>query len=157
MPRPTAGWAGPTGTRPGGCWRPRRAAGIWPSTILRATQFHELLGQVLHAVQRWPVAALPLDIRFQSVAAAEVAARAADLVAAAPVGRAPDFGGPQVLSGRQIAATWRQHHGGPRALVSLRWPGKVYHAFADGHNTCPQHADGLQTWTDFVLDANLCP
>jgi uncharacterized protein YbjT (DUF2867 family) len=127
------------------------------STILRATQFHELLGQVLRAVERWPVAALPLDLRFQSVVANEVATRAADLVEAPPVGRAGDFGGPQVLSGREIVDIWREHRGRPRAVISLRWPGRVYRAFADGHNTCPQHADGRKNWSDFVREAQLRP
>jgi uncharacterized protein YbjT (DUF2867 family) len=128
-----------------------------PSTILRATQFHELLGQMLHAVERWPVAALPLDLKFQSVAAGEVAARAADLVEAAPAGRASDFGGPEVLSGRQIAVIWREQRGRPRAVISLRWPGKVYSAFAAGHNTCPEHADGRKNWSDFVREIQLRP
>jgi uncharacterized protein YbjT (DUF2867 family) len=121
-----------------------------PSTVLRATQFHELLAGVLSAVERWPLAVLPLELRFQSVAAAEVAERAAELVAAAPVGRAPDFGGPQVLADRQIADIWRQRRGGPRALISVRWPGRAYRALAEGRNTCPEHADGRQTWSEFV-------
>lgn len=128
------------------------ASGV-PSTTLRATQFHELLDRALRAVGRLPVAALPLAFLFQSVAASEVATRMAELVEAEPLGRAPDFGGPQVLSGWQIAATWRVRHGRPRTLLSLRWPGRVYRAFATGANTCPEHADGRQTWAEFVSAA----
>ncbi len=122
-----------------------------PSTVLRATQFHELLAAVLGPLSRWPVAPLPLDARFQSVAAAEVAARAAELLDGDPAGRAPDFGGPQVLGLRSIVRTWRRYHDGrPRNVLNIRWPGDLYHGLADGLHTCPEHADGRQTWAEFV-------
>lgn len=126
------------------------AASTVPSTTLRATQFHELLEAALRTVGRFGVAPLPLSLRFQSVAASEVAARMAELAEGEPLGRAPDFGGPQVLTVREIAETWRAHHRRPRMLVSVRWPGKVYRGFAAGANTCPEHADGRQTWAEFV-------
>jgi len=63
-----------------------------PFTILRATQFHELIALGLRAVERLPVAPLPVDFRFQPVAAAEVAARLSELVDSAPGGRVEDMG-----------------------------------------------------------------
>src|SRR6059058_501619 len=42
-------------------------------TILRATQFHELLSAALLAVERWPIVPLPVSWRFQPVAAEEAA------------------------------------------------------------------------------------
>ncbi len=121
-----------------------------PSTTLRATQFHELLAMALGAVGRWPVSVLPLDLVFQSVAAAEVAARAADVLEDEPLRRAPDFGGPEVLTGWQIAGAWRAVHGWPRRVFSVRLPGRAYRAFADGLATTPDHADGRQTWAQFA-------
>jgi uncharacterized protein YbjT (DUF2867 family) len=121
-----------------------------PSTILRATQFHELLEVALRAAGRLPVPILPLDLVFQSVAAAEVAARAAELLDGPPLGRAPDFGGPQVLTGWQLAGIWRAHFGWPRAVLNVPLPGRAGRAFGKGRNTCPEHADGCQTWAEFV-------
>ncbi len=126
------------------------AASPVPSTTLRATQFHELIARVLVSTARSPVAMLPLDLPFQSVAAAEVAARAADLIEGEPLGRAPDFGGPQVLTGRQITQAWLHRHSHPRVVFGIRWPGAVYRAFAAGLHTCPEHADGHQTWEEFL-------
>jgi uncharacterized protein YbjT (DUF2867 family) len=123
-----------------------------PATVLRATQFHELLATALRATGRLPTAPLPLDFLFQSVAAAEVAGRVADLLAGPPLGRAPDFGGPEVLNGWQLVAAWRARLGSPRSVLNLRLPGRVYRAFADGLNTCPDHADGRQRWAEFVAD-----
>lgn len=126
------------------------AASPVPSTTLRATQFHELLAGALQAAERLPVAPLPLDVLFQSVAADEVAARAADIIEGPPLGRATDFGGPEVLNGWQIAGIWRAHRGKPRAIVSVRFPGGLYRAFSRGLNTCPSYAAGKQTWVQFL-------
>jgi uncharacterized protein YbjT (DUF2867 family) len=126
------------------------AAGSVPYTILRATQFHELLALALGAASRLPVAPLPVGWKFQSVAAAEVAAHAAGLLDGEPAGRAADFGGPQVLTGWQIAGAWRAVHGRPRAVIGLRVPGGASRAFTRGLNTCPDHAYGRQTWAEFL-------
>ena len=120
------------------------------ATIFRATQFHELLVWALRSVGRLPVAPLPLEWRFQSVAAAEAATRAAELLDGEPIGRAPDFGGPEVLTVREIVAAWRGRHARPSRVVNLRLPGNVYRGFREGRNTCPDHRDGRQTWPEFV-------
>jgi uncharacterized protein YbjT (DUF2867 family) len=125
-------------------------SGKVPSTVLRATQFHELLAIGLRATMNWPVRPLPLDLLFQSVAAAEVAVRVADVAEGDPLGRAPDFGGPEVLNGWQVVAAWRARHGWPRSVLNVRLPGAAYRAFADGRNTCPSHADGRETWAEFA-------
>lgn len=121
-----------------------------PSTTLRATQFHELLARMLGAVGHWPISPLPLELSFQTVAAAEAAARTAEVAEGEPVRRAPDFGGPQVLTAWQMTGAWRAVHGWPRRVLSVRLPGRGYRAFADGLATCPGHADGRQTWAEFA-------
>lgn len=121
-----------------------------PHTILRATQFHDLLAAVLSGVQRLPIAALPLDFRFQPVATEDVAVRIAELVEGEPRGRAADFGGPQVHTLAELTEIWRQQHGRPRRTLPLRLPGAVARGFRAGDNTCPDHADGTRTWADYV-------
>lgn len=123
-------------------------------TILRATQFHELVAQGLRALERLPVAPLPGDFRFQSVAAVEVAARLANLLDRDALGRAPDFGGPEVLTLDEMARAWRSQRGRPRRQLSLRVPGRVGQAFRRGLNTTPGHADGRQRWAEFVSTAD---
>ena len=70
-------------------------AGPLPVSVLRATQFHEFAGQVLHRTRVGLVAAVP-RLRVQPVAAAEVAERLAALAAGPAVGRVPDLSGPRV-------------------------------------------------------------
>ncbi|MEV0034198.1 NAD(P)H-binding protein [Nocardia sp. NPDC050793] len=124
-----------------------------PHTILRATQFHELIAAILHSVERLPIAPLPLDLRFQPVAAVDVAARAAELIQGPPLGRAPDFGGPEVLTMAELADTWRAVRSRPRRVVRLPLAGKVARAFRAGDNTCPDHADGEQKWAQYAATA----
>jgi|SRR5437588_2194596 len=121
-----------------------------PHTILRATQFHELIAWLLRGAERLPVAALPLDFRFQTVAAADVASRVAELIAGEPAGGIVNFGGPEVLTLRQMAETWRAARGRPRRAVRVPLPGTVARAFREGRNTCPEQASGGQRWEEFV-------
>src|SRR5207249_3675811 len=78
------------------------ASGL-PFTILRATQFHELIDFVLGRLRRLPVRPLARGFRFQPIAATEAAARMAEIVAAPPVGFARDIGGPEVRDLRDLA------------------------------------------------------
>ncbi|WP_227983054.1 SDR family oxidoreductase [Nocardia spumae] len=121
-----------------------------PHTILRATQFHDLIAAVLGGVRRLPVAPLPTDFRFQPVDTGDVATRIADLAEGDPLGRAPDFGGPEVSTLAELARVWQRHRGGPKHLLPLRLPGRVAGGFRAGANTCPEHADGTRTWADYV-------
>lgn len=124
--------------------------GTAPDTILRATQFHELLERGLRAVGRLPLAPLPLDWQVQPVAAAEVAQRVADLVTGEPAGHTDDFAGPEVLDLRRVVETWRARHHRPRAVVRIPVPGRLSAALRRGANTAPGRADGRQTWGQFV-------
>jgi uncharacterized protein YbjT (DUF2867 family) len=124
-----------------------------PSTILRATQFHELAAMAFGALERSPVAPLPSGFCLQPVAAREVAERVVDLVCGSPVGRADDFGGPEVLSLAAMAGAWRVRRGRPRRFVSIPLPGSTARAFRKGLNTCPLQAEGRQTWQDYLQDA----
>jgi uncharacterized protein YbjT (DUF2867 family) len=130
------------------CERLIEAAPV-PHTILRATQFHELVAGAFASLSRFPVAGFPLNMRAQPVAAAECAERLAGLAGGEPLGRAPDFGGPEVLTAREMLATWRTRHDRPRAF-NLPLPLPVFRAFREGRNTCPGHRDGRQTWAEFV-------
>lgn len=125
------------------------AAGPVPYTILRATQFHELIAVLFTALGRLPAAPLPVRWRCQPVAAAEVASRLAELVEGNPSGRVADFGGPEVCTLGELAGQWRARHGRPRALVPIALPGRN-RGFVAGANTCPDRRSGRQTWAEFV-------
>jgi uncharacterized protein YbjT (DUF2867 family) len=131
------------------CERRVASSGV-PYTILRATQFHELVGWLMRVAERLPLAPLPLDFRLQTIAAGEVAIRIADVVHDGPQGGLVQLGGPEVLTLEQMAHAWRNQRGRPRRLVRLPAPGRAARAFREGRNTCPEHGEGIQTWAQFV-------
>jgi uncharacterized protein YbjT (DUF2867 family) len=120
-----------------------------PFTILRATQFHELAESRLRRLERLRIPAAPLGIRAQLVAARDTAEAAVAALERDPLGRI-DFGGPEVLGGREVLATWRKYRGEPRFVVPLAPIRNPWRGYARGLNTTPDHAYGRQTWRDYV-------
>jgi uncharacterized protein YbjT (DUF2867 family) len=91
-----------------------------PWSILRATQFHEFVDLLLQQATKIPfVSLLPIDFKVQTVDAREVAQRLCELVVSGPRGRAPDYGGPEVLTIGEIARTWLIWQGMHRLIVPL--------------------------------------
>lgn len=123
-----------------------------PWTILRATQFHDLILGVLRQLARLPILFLPAETAFQPVDAAEVAARLADLATGESAGRVPDMGGPQVRPIEDLARAYIRAAGLQRSLRPLRGPGQVLASFRAGHQLAPDHADGTRTWEEFLAE-----
>lgn len=123
-----------------------------PWSLLRATQFHYLLDLYFQAVTKPPLlAVLPSDLRFQTVDAAEVAARLCAAVAAGPSERLPDMGGPEVLTTGEMLRTWLSQRAMPRRVVHVPLPGNVACGFRLGYNTCPAESlHGQITWTQWL-------
>jgi uncharacterized protein YbjT (DUF2867 family) len=126
------------------------ASGI-PFTIQRATQFHELIELLIRTAGRLAFTPLPLDFKFQTIAAREAAVRIAELAGARPRGRALDIGGPQVQTLAEMVATWQAAGLPGRKIVRLPVPGRVGDAFRRGLNTCPDQASDGETWSEFVV------
>jgi uncharacterized protein YbjT (DUF2867 family) len=125
------------------------ASGI-PWTILRATQFHELLYGGLRSYTKSPLLLLPKGFRFQPIAAADVAQRLAALARAAPAGRVADLGGPQIHPVADLLHAYLGAVRKRRAVVSVPVPGKAAAGFRAGGNLTPEHRDGRVTWDDYV-------
>lgn len=99
-----------------------------PHTILRATQFHDLIRTYL-AKTRWlPVVPVP-DMRVQPVDVRDVAARVAELAVGPPRGRVPDLGGPKVETFADLARSY-----GARRVARFHLPGKAFRAYRAGGN-----------------------
>jgi uncharacterized protein YbjT (DUF2867 family) len=107
-----------------------RQGGV-PYTIVRATQFHELVAAALGAVGKYHVLPVP-KLQLQPVAAAEVARVVADVAAGRPGRERVQVAGPEVSSARDLARTWRSVTGRPALLVPLPVPGKLGRALRDG-------------------------
>lgn len=121
-----------------------------PVTVQRATQFHELFVLVARVLGRSPVVPVPAGFRAQPVAAADVAERLAELALGAPVGRAPDLGGPVVHEMADLVKAALRRLGKRRLVVPVPLAGKVAHGFRAGYNLAPEHADGRVTFEEFL-------
>lgn len=121
-----------------------------PYTNLRATQFHSLVNFLLSKAARLPlVLPLPTDFKVQSVADAEAAARLVACLAEGPRGRI-EFGGPEVLTLGEMAATWLAVKGVRRRIVRLPLPGAVAAGFRAGRNTTPDAMRGEMRWREWL-------
>jgi uncharacterized protein YbjT (DUF2867 family) len=126
------------------------AASRLPFSILRATQFHNLVTAVFGAQRRLPVLMVPARTDVQPVDAGEVATRLAEIAAGEPVGRAPDFGGPEVRHGTDLARVFLAAHGLRRRVVSVWLPGKAGRGYREGGHLAPDRAEGRITFEQFL-------
>jgi uncharacterized protein YbjT (DUF2867 family) len=117
------------------------AAGHW--TILRATQFHDLVRAIADRLARSPVVPYFARTGVQPVAVEDVAVRVAELAEAPPEqGRAPDFGGPEVWPMGELFRAYLRSRGQRRLLVPVWIPGRLGRGLRAGYGMCPDHADG---------------
>lgn len=126
------------------------AASGLPWTILRATQFHNLVATVLRVVARPPVMVVPGDMSVQPVDVRDVAARLIELAPVPAAGRVPDFGGPQVQTFPELAQAYLRATGQRRRVLPVRLPGAIARAFRRGEHLAPDHADGRRTFEEFL-------
>jgi uncharacterized protein YbjT (DUF2867 family) len=123
--------------------------GAAPWSLLRATQFHDLLAFRIGRAARLPVLPLPVSARFQPIDVGEVARRLVDAAQGSPSGRLPDVGGPRVQTLGELARAWLAARGSRRPVLPVPLPGAVGRALRAGALTTPAHAAGgpdFATW-----------
>jgi uncharacterized protein YbjT (DUF2867 family) len=123
-----------------------------PWTMLRATQFYDLVLFVVEKLVKLPVVPSPSGVAFQPVDSDEVAARMVELALGPPAGLVPDIAGPRVyptanLIRSYLAATHRR-----RPLLPIRLPGRAARALRAGANLPLGGAVGSRTWEEFLAD-----
>jgi uncharacterized protein YbjT (DUF2867 family) len=121
-----------------------------PYTILRATQFYDLVLMALRFLGRSPVMPIPRGFLGQPVDAGEVAARLVEISLSGPAGRVPDIGGPEVGTLAGAARTYLEVTGLRRRILEVSVPGETARAFRDGALVCPENAYGQIRWVDFL-------
>lgn len=123
-----------------------------PWTVLRATQFHDLVLALGDYVSRPPVVMVPRGVQDQPVSVLDVASRVGELVASGPSGRADDFGGPEVLSMDQLIRSVAAALGRDRRFVSVPPFGRVFRGYAAGHHLAPGLPTGGRTFADYLAE-----
>ncbi|MBN0039205.1 NAD(P)H-binding protein [Cellulosimicrobium cellulans] len=139
-----------------------------PTTVVRATQFHEFLELFLGRggrLGRWARLGLlpvPRGVRFQPIALTDVARALVDAAEGTPPGGGvpgpgPDattvtIGGPEVLDAREMARAWRAAHGSRRPVVGVPLPGPLGEFFRAGHNLVPDRRYGTLTYREWLRE-----
>lgn len=122
-----------------------------PWSILRTTQFHDLMEVLLHRFSRVPgLTTIPFAWQYQPVDTGEVATRLIDIVLGEPQGMVADFGGPEALTFRSIAEAWLRMRRERRKLVDLPMPFKFSRQFAEGKLLTPEHKEGKITFDQYL-------
>lgn len=122
-----------------------------PHSILRATQFHAFVDQLISAAMRLPLLTLlPTDFLVQSVAASEVAGHLSRLLDGGASGRLPNFGGPEVHHLGDMASVWMEARRTQKQVVPLPLPGQMAQAFREGKNTDATRKEGSITWREWL-------
>jgi len=111
--------------------------GAVPWSIVRSTQFHELVGTIMTAAGRWRVLPMPRGV-LQPVACADVARAVADVAEGPPLKGCVTVAGPEVREVRDLARTWREVTGHRALLVTMPVPGTVGRALRSGALTARQ-------------------
>lgn len=125
-----------------------------PWTVLRATQFHDLLYMAVAVLSRSPVVPIPVGFRADPVDARDVADRLAALALGDPSGRAPDIGGPRTVSLHEAARIYLNATGRRRFVLDVPVPGRFAADFRSGVNLLDpvgaQSERAERTYEDYV-------
>ncbi|MFI1682468.1 MULTISPECIES: SDR family oxidoreductase [unclassified Streptomyces] len=119
-------------------------------TVLRTTQFHDLVLRIMEASAKLPVMLLPGGVSDQPIEVGEVADRLAQLAAAPPAGRVDDMGGPEVRTFPDLARAYLRASGKRRRVLPVRLAGRTYRAARAGGHLTPDRAVGKGTFEEYL-------
>lgn len=123
-----------------------------PHTILRATQFYDLVLMAARALARLPVVPVPNGLIGQPMDSREVADRMVELALSEPAGRVEDVGGPEVRTVYDVVRAYLDVRETWKKALKLPLPGKTARAMRSGALTCPGNRYGRITWEEFLRE-----
>ncbi|WP_425953969.1 SDR family oxidoreductase [Xylanimonas sp. McL0601] len=121
-------------------------------SLLRATQFHEFVPQLLKQGRMGPLQLVP-RMRSRPVAAAEAAAALVRIAEAGPSGLVPDLGGPREERMADLGRRYLAAIGVRRRVLELSLPGRWGHSMRDGGMLPgPGATLGTQTFEEWLAE-----
>jgi uncharacterized protein YbjT (DUF2867 family) len=107
------------------------ASGL-PVTLVRVTQFHTFIDEMLATARRGPILPVPMGWQAAPVDVAETAGFLAEVAGGSPAADVVEFGGPEALSAADLARTWAAAREPGVKVVATPLPGKLSAAFREG-------------------------
>jgi uncharacterized protein YbjT (DUF2867 family) len=123
-------------------------------TIVRATQFHDLIATIC-SIQRFSPALLAIrGVRFQPIDTRDVASHLVSLIDAEPAGRVADIGGPEIHEHADLARMYLASRGSRRRVVAVPAPGGIVAGYRSGANLVPDNPVGKIGFAAFVTQTS---
>jgi uncharacterized protein YbjT (DUF2867 family) len=111
-------------------------------TIIRVTQFHDLI-ETIFSIQRFSPALIAIKgVRFQPIDTRDVAAHLVSLIDEGAAGRVDDIGGPAVFDHDELGRMYLISRNSRRRVLSLPVPGGIVAALKSGANLVPANPIG---------------
>ncbi|MBD2700396.1 NAD(P)H-binding protein [Spirosoma sp. BT702] len=123
-----------------------------PYSILRATQFHDLINFLIRKLLFLPIGFVPKQLKFQPIHVDAVSSELSRLAQAGPQQTVLNLGGPQLFTLETMTRLWMKIHGKLKPLVPIPTIGGLMKSFEKGENTCPEKAVGSKTWEEYLLE-----
>ncbi|MGK5171931.1 SDR family oxidoreductase [Geodermatophilus sp. CPCC 205761] len=121
-----------------------------PVTLLRITQFHDLVDELLGTARRGPLLPVPMGWRAQPVDVGEAAAYTATVATGAVSGDVVEFSGPEELTAAEMARAWAAAREPGARVVATPVPGRLSAAFRDGAALPTGGARGHRTYQEHL-------
>jgi uncharacterized protein YbjT (DUF2867 family) len=121
-----------------------------PWTLLRATQFHDLIPKL--AAAKLGIVFAPRGMKIQPIDVREVAAVLVDAVAAGPKKRLPDIGGPAVRDFPELARLWKRAAHKKRLILAVPVPGATGQFLRAAKLCCPGRAVGTISFESWLSE-----
>lgn len=120
-----------------------------PWTLLRATQFHDLVPKLVRGALG--IGIVPREFPIQPIDTRDVAPVLIDAAERPAAGRLPDVGGPEVHQFKDLARAWDKAAGKKRLLLAVPIPGAQGRFLREGRLcTTPDRRVGTRTFAAWL-------
>lgn len=125
------------------------ASGL-PVTLVRITQFHGFVDELLGTARRGPLLPVPMGWRVRPVDVADAGAHLTELATASPSGGVVEFAGPEEHTVADLARAWAPVRAPNARVVATPVPGRLGAALRDGGALPVRGARGWRTWAEHL-------
>lgn len=125
-----------------------------PYTILRATQFHQFINQIISTLLKFPIGLLPKQVISQPIQTEIVAAELYKLALEKPFGRTYEIGGAEIGTLEQLAHEWMQKTGKRRWIINLPLWGQLGKTLKNACLTTPNKQHDSLRWRQWLNKQN---
>ncbi|WP_309073165.1 NAD(P)H-binding protein [Paenarthrobacter sp.] len=127
------------------------------TVVVRATQFHGLVAKIFAAGAKVGLIPTFKAVRFQSIAPVDVAAALLEAAVGESRGKphmeqhvVVTIAGPETLTMRKMAETWKSVLGGRGKIIELPLPGPMGDFLRAGHNLTSDQPYGRETFVSWL-------